>query len=459
MNHKYRNHLWSKLVAIIALTNFLLVVFNLSYISLRDLYYQYIPAITHIYDPIKSIEPHPDTQRYLQTVENFKFELTRSALTENSTQLLLFGLQQQSKDILTENPFLVSNKFGTFAKLKRRIQSHLDLPSAQEAFTKFWSTQYWEEADATEELNFFETKIQPLLEVNYYRNTDNNGQFIDLFWLIDIYFVVFFAIEFLFRTFWISRHREKLNWLDVILRRWYEGFWLLPTWRWLRIIPLSVRLHKSRLVNTERILAQITHEPAAYLADRVALFLMVRLINQTQEAVESGGMARLLLEEGDYIEVSDGNKIDAIINHILDLSIYKVLPQLHPEVEALLQHSLKGALRKSDFYQGLRQIPGMQEIRADITENLADYLTQAAYEALVNSYSDLKGRELFEHLADNFKQTLRQELREKETQAQLQSLLSDLLEEVKINYIQGSAQHSPEATLTEAEQIRQESQK
>ena len=446
-----------KLLALITIANFLLVMFNLSYIPLRDIYYHYIPEITHIYDPIKAIEPHPDTQRYLNSWKTFETEVKQVGLEANTSQLALDNLRIQSKYLLTENPFLVANKLASLATLKRRMQSHLNTLSAQEAFDKFWSMEYWQGVDVNEEIVFFDSKITPLLAVNYYRHTDENGQFIDLFWLIDIYFVIFFAIEILVRTFWISRQREGLNWWDVILRRWYEWLLVLPTWRWLRIIPVTVRLHKSGLVNTERILAQVTHEPAAYLADKVALFLMVRLINQTQEAVETGEMARLLLEEGDYVEVSEGNKLDAIINHILDVSIYKVLPQVQPEVEALLHHSLRGAFKESNLYQSLQQVPALKAIPADVIENLADYLAQAAYEVLVNSYSDIKGRELFDSLADNFKQNLRRELQERENQAQLQSLLSDLLEELKINYVHGTTELDPEKTLTEAERIRQES--
>ncbi|MGD2180558.1 hypothetical protein [Lusitaniella coriacea] len=447
---------WHKFVAVIAVANLLLVFFNLSYIPLRDVYLRYIPAIVHRYDPIKSIEPHPDTQRYLDTVDRATQQFATSGLEAAPTATLLKELRQQSTDLIAENPFSVANKFATFAKLKRRMEYQLDIPSAQQAFATFWSSPYLAQVGWDNALTFFDEKIRPLLAVAYFRAIDENGQFVDYFWQIDLYFIAFFALEFLGRTFLSSRRYEGLSWGDAILRRWYDGLMLLPTWRWLRLLPVLVRLHKSGLVNMQRILAQITHEPAAYLADRTSTFLLLRLVNQTQEAVDTGEAAQAILQPQNYLRVSDIDKVDAIIDRVLKLSIYKVLPQVQPDVEALLRHSLKGAFKESDFFHMLQQIPGMQVLPMEVTEQFSEYLAQATYEVLANSYADLQGRELFDHLTQNFKQTLKQELQDKATQAELQSLLSDLLEELKLNYIQGSVQKNPEATLAEAEQLRQD---
>ncbi|MGB3694279.1 MAG: hypothetical protein WBG70_17295 [Spirulinaceae cyanobacterium] len=446
--------MWNKVVALLAVANLLLVLFNLSYIPLRDIYLRQIPALVALYDPIKSIEAHPDTSRYLKTVDALTQQLPKVGLQAPATTELFSFLRQQSTEMLAENPFSVANKFGTFAKLKRRIEHHLDTQSAKEAFNQFWSQDYFTKVSPPEALGFFDSKIRPLLEVNYYRSVDENGQFIDDFWRIDLYFMVFFGLEFLLRSFWKSRQREDLTWGDALLRSWYDGLMLLPTWRWLRTVPVAVRLHKSGLINLERILAQVTHEPAAYLADRVGMFLMVRLINQTQEAVETGEAAKMLLQPGDYIQVSDVDKVDAILDRILQIAIYKAVPQVQPELESLLHHSLKGAFKSSDFYQALQQVPGLSALPQEATEQLADYLSQAAYEVLATSYGDVQGRELFENLTANFKQVLRRELQDEKTQAELQSLLADLLEEVKLNYIQGAKKQDPEATLAEAEKLR-----
>lgn len=448
---------WSKLVALITLANFLLVLFNLSYISFRDIYFKQLPGIVRLYDPLKGIEPHPDTTQYLKTVDTLAIAISQNQLSSPSTEQLLTSLRQQSEEILLENPFSAANKFGTFAKLKRRMESYVETASARQAFTTFWSQDYLNQVGTVEALNYFNQQIRPLMEVNYYRAIDENGQYVDNFLIIDLYFILFFAIEYLSRTLWYSMKTPNTNWLDALLRRWYDAILLIPAWRWLRILPVAVRLHKSGLVNMERVLAQTTHEPAAYLADRVSTFLMVRFINQAKESIETGEVAQSLLNSSPYVQVSNIDKIDAITDRILQLTIYKVLPQVKPDLELLLRHSLAEAVRGSDLYQGLQQIPGLAGIPAETLDQFSDYLATTTCEVLASSYADIEGRERFEQLITNFKSVLRQELQDEKTQAELQKWISDWLEELKINYIQKSHKPDPEKTLDEAEQLREAS--
>jgi hypothetical protein len=447
-----KSNWWKNFIAVVAVINLVLVLFDFSYIPLRDVYLKHIPAIT-VYDSVKSIEPHPVTQRYLNTVDLLETQLQQNNLQANSTASIFASLRQQSIDILTENPFSSANKFSTFATLNRRMEYQMDTLSARKSFTEFWTQDYFNQVGIEEALSFFDSKIRPLLQVNYYRVIDENGLFVDKFWLIDIGFVIFFILELLARTFWVSQRQDNLSWWDVILRNWYDGLYLLPKWQWLRVIPVAVKLHRSSYINTERILEQVTYEPVVYLANRVSMFLMVRLINQTQDAVESGDAVRSLLKPKEYLKVGEVDNFDAITDRVLKLVIYRVLPEVQPDVELFLQHSLKNSLKESDFYQVLKNIPGVNMIPAELSEQLADYIAETAYEILASSYADTQGRLLFENLTDNFRVALRKQLQDKQLQQELQPLISDLLEELKLNYVQRAKQDNPEATLDEAMKI------
>ncbi len=447
---------WAKIVALIAVANLLLVLFNFSYIPLRDIYLHKVPSIVRLYDPIKNIEPNPETTTYLNTVDSLKKQIATGGIESPLTQQTLEQLRQQSSDLLAENPFAVANQFGTFAQLKRRMEYQMKTNSAKQAFSQFWSNDYLSQTTPELAFTFFDRKIKPLLEVNYYREIDEYGQFIDQFSLIDLAFSLFFALELLIRSFFISIKQEGVSWGDTILRRWYEVFLILPFWRWLRIIPVTVKLHRSGLISLTSIIAQITHEPAAYLADRTSVFILVRLINQAIEAVETGALARSLLEPSEgYIQVNEINKLDAITDRILALSIYKVLPEVQPDVETLLRHSLTESLQQSDLIRGLPKIPGLDLLPTEATEQLAQYLAKSVYTILLNSYSDIEGRELFENLAQNFKKSLTIELGNQETQSELQTLLSQMLEEFKLNYVQNSQKYDPTQTLNETQKIEQ----
>lgn len=273
---------------------------------------------------------------------------------------------------------------------------------------------------------------------------------------IDKYFIALFGLDFLVRTLVSSYRKQTVTWGDAMLRRWYDIFLLLPIWRWLRIIPALVRSHQSRLFNMARILSQITHEPAAYLADRVSVFLLVRLINQTRESVKSGEAAQFLFEPKKYIQVSKVNKAEAILDRLLKLSIYKVLPRVQPELEAVLHYNLDSAVKQSSFYQGLLNIPGVDTLPEDVIEQLSAYLAQFTYDTLATYYADTRGRELLDRLTQDFRTALQEELQDEATRIELQSLLSDLLEEIKVNYVQQSVDYNPEETLEEADQLQQQ---
>lgn len=455
MEIQARNNWWSRLIALIAVINLILVSFNLSYLSLRDIYFRHTPWLVRVYDPVKGIEPHPDTETYLQTSDRLRQRIIREGLTADAENLLA-SLRQQSIFSIEENPFLASNKPETFAKLKHRMEYRLQTRSAKEAFERFWSWEYLSSNDLAKELAFFKNQIEPLLKVNYYRRIDASGSQVDLFWRIDIWFITFFAIEYLVRTFRIARSRDNLSWGNALWRYWYDALMLIPVWQWLRIIPVTVHLHKSRLFDLSEILAQITHEPAAYISQRATTFAIVRLLNQSQDIISSGAIANVLLSSNEGVTVGDTDKIDKILDRLIGLTIYRVLPQVQPDLEDLLRYSLKDALQESDVYQTIKDIPGFDHLPQEAIAQLSDYLAQATYDVLSNSYSNTEGKIIFNRLSTNFSRTLKQQIQDRATQSEIQVLLSDLLEEWKLNYVKNARQRNPEQTLAEAEQIKAE---
>ena len=48
---------WDIFMVWVALINLWLIIFDLSYLWLRPIYFQYLPAVTRVYDPVKGITP------------------------------------------------------------------------------------------------------------------------------------------------------------------------------------------------------------------------------------------------------------------------------------------------------------------------------------------------------------------------------------------------------------------
>lgn len=449
---------WSQAVAIAIGFNLLLVFFNLTYVPLRHFYLHYAPALVEIYDPVKGIGPHPVTQRYLGDVSALQTVVNNSGLPSDEAQSTLARLRQQSTILVDENPFLASGQITAFAKLKRYIQDYTGIHSASRAFQQFWQTDYLQQIGWPQANHFIVTRLEPLLQRNYFRETLPTGQFVDEFWRLDLFFIALFGGELLLRTCIIGWRDPDITWAVAIARRWYEVPLVLPFWRWLRLLPWAVRLHRTQLFNVESLIGQITHEPAAYLADRVSKFAMVRLVNQTQTSVQDGTLLNAWQADQAYTRIGDTEKLDHITDRLVRLIVLRVMPTVKPDLEQLLRHSLRQALLGGEVYDGLRQLPGFAALPGEAVNGIADYLAQASCDVLAHSYTDAEGRVLLDQLSRDFRYALGQELQTQTNTEELRQLVSDLLEELKINYIQRSEQDDPRATLQEVDALDQKTQ-
>ena len=445
---------WSQIVTLVILVNVGLVLFNMTYVSLRPLYLQYWPALVNRYDPVKGIEPHPMTEHYLATIKELRSHLTADN-PHSSIQPVMADLRQQSAVLIQENPFLGSNQVASFARLKRRLQRFTGTSSAQAAFDQLWQTDRLEPYVWTQTDAFLTAKVEPLLRRNYFRAATPTGQYVDEFWRIDLGFILFFGAELLLRTLMVSRTQQGVSWGDAIARRWYELPLVLPYFRGLRLIPAAIRLHRTQLFDSEALIRQITHEPAAYLSDRIAKYMMVRLISQAQTSVRAGTLLAALTRKDTYATVGDPQKVDQIIDHLSTLIALRVMPKVRPDLEALLGHSLRRALSNNQIYEGLSQVPALSILPKGALANVSDYLAEATCDVLAESYGDREGKALLDRFGHNIKDAIGTELQAHANSEELQILVSDLLEELKINYIQDSQNHNPKETMQEVDQLHQ----
>ena len=451
------NHLWyHRLIALIALLNFGLVCFDLSYVPLRDIYLQHVPALTRQYDPIKGIEPHPVTRYYLNQVDKLQTEIEQSGLQSQPTEAALSELRRTSQYIVVNNPFEVAGESRFLAKIAQEMNQRMGTAIGDNGFDQFWSAEYLSQAGWQQELEFFNTEFRPLIAANYYRDIDRYGRFVDRFWLIDLPFMVILGLDFLGRTYVISRRRPDLNWLEAILRRWHDLFFFIPFWRWLRILPVTLRLYRAKLLNLRPVVAQINHDFAIGFAQELIEVVGVQVIEQMQASVRDGDVTRWLFHpetRRPYVPVNNVNEIEAIANRLLNVSVYDVLPQIQPDVEALVQHRINQGLNQIPAYQQLQRLPGFNGLQTQLTERLSRDVLQAIYGNLVNTMEDPVAAELSTRLGEHFRNVLRNELQKTENVQQLQSWVIDLLEEIKLNYVKRVAEGNIEAAVERVEQL------
>lgn len=442
-------------MAILAALNLVLVFFDLSYVSLRDVYVQTVPSLVQRYDPVKGIAPHPFTQYYLEQV-NVLMAIAPAGITSDIVSPQLAELRRLSQQMVTDNPFQGAEKSEVLTKIERSISDRVGVLSGREGLDRFWSADYLAAAGWRQELDFFNRELRPLILANYYRDVTLYGRYVDRFWILDLPFILIFALDYLGRTFYISRRRPDLTWVEALLRRWYDLALLLPFWRWLRVLPVAIRLYQADLLNLNPLRVQLSHDFAVNFAGELIEMVGIQVIDQMQTTVKRGDVARWLLNpesRGTYVQVNNTNEVKAIANRLVNISVYDVLPRVRPDVEALVHHSLSGTLEQVPVYRQLKQVPGLQHLPTQLTEKLAKDLSHAVYGGLVNALEDPVGAEITARLQKNFQAALTDELQKNHNLKQFETWLVDLLEEIKINYVENVAKDDMARVVEETEQL------
>lgn len=431
---------FEKVMALIALINLCLVLFDMSYIRFRDFYLRYLPEFTQQYgERYKGIQPERATVAYLETVDALEAQVTQTGVQSVEAQRLLSQLQEQSNALIDENPFQVADKSGTLERIKNIMRDRMETESSKGAFRRFWSQDYLSDQAGNSGIEFFNQDIRPLMETNYFRGIGEDGGFIDVFWKLDRWFAVVFAAELLLRTLYLSRKYKGVNWLDAMIWRWYDILLLLPFWRWLRVIPVIVRVNQSKLINLEPLRNRINRIFLSQLAVELTEVVVLRIIDQFQNLLREGKLSGWLLNTGSgqrYVDLNGIDEVQTISQRLTTVLLYQVLPQVKPDIDAIVQHSLTSAFNQSTAYQGFQRLPGIGSIPDQISHRVAAEVTQSLYGALTNALQDERGAELTQKLVTSFTESLRSEVQKEDTLNEIQTLIVDLLDEVKINYVQ-----------------------
>jgi hypothetical protein len=448
-----------RFIAILALANLILVLFDLSYLNLRSIYLQTIPALTRLYDPVKAIEPHPETNTYLAQVDNLETQIQSNGLQAPETERSLAELRSLSQQLLETNPFAAANQNDTFETIKQELRSRTGEPTSQAALEQFWSQDYLQTAGWKGELAFWNRQVRPLMELNYYRRVNRFGTPISYFWLIDLPFLLIFAGDIAARLWRMHRRFPKLGWYDIVLRRWFDLFLLLPFWRVLRVVPVTLRLYHSDLLNLQAARAELQRDAVISIAIELTEMIGIQLINQMQESIQQDDFIPGLLDPEipqPHGRIIYRHEIDRIATHLFDVSVHRVLPEIRPDLNALMQHSFDSTISRLPGYQQLQRVPGLRHLSPLVTQKLTDSLLHLTYSTLPNSLNDPTGTKIVSRLRKNLRTTLENELQKQQYDREIQTTLINVLERIKQNYITTIAEIEGQQLIDRAEQLHKQ---
>ncbi len=481
-----QNLFLGRLIALITVLNLGIVFFDISYIPLRDFWllgnihlgkfeignYSYegiklrvVPKtfsnIILKYDLVKGISPYRDTNNYLEKIDQLEKSINNNGLDSIETREILLNLRQKSIDMITENPFELAGKTGTLEKIKNIMRNHIknENNSSKDAFRTFFTAEYLKD-DTENKLAFFKKEITPLINTNYFRPYAETGGFVDYFAVIDFPFFVIITMDFLARSLYLSFRYTGINWFDGMLWRWYDLIFLFPLYRWLRIIPVIIRLDQTKLINLQAIKKQSSQGFVATIATDVTEVVIIRVINQLQNSIEDGNIETFLSSQNNrkqYIDLNNTNEISEILKLIIQLTTYQVLPKIKPEVELLLQYLIENSIKETPVFRNIQSLPMMKSFPQKFSLSLASQIYQLTLDIITNLVKEDAKFDLYlKQILTKFRETITSEISAKDSVEKIEVLLHNLLEEIKINYVQNLSDQDFYRLLEETKILQQD---
>ncbi len=364
-----RASVYDWLVAVVGGVNLLFVLFDFTYLRFRDYYLDLAPVVQIHYDKLKGIEPHRDTEAYISEYEELKANLQNGGDAKDRARLME-SLSQKAREMIDKSPFSRAGKDGALEVIKNRMRSHFGKEeSSKKAFALFFSDANLTAERTRAELEFFDTKIQPILRRNYFRHIGEDGEYLDLFYKCDLGFVVFFWFDFLLRWVMSVRRGTVRRWYLFPVLRGFEIFNLISphhdAWvRLLRFIPYYIRLREARILSGGGIMPGIIQDNAAVIADEISDKVMVNIISQSQSMLRAQ-------KPGDIAASKPIAEIRALLESQTDVIAAKVVPQLTRDITELVLYSLNRALSPYLFSPvGFFVRLGMVSVNASVREGL-----------------------------------------------------------------------------------------
>ena len=458
---------WDRAVALWAGLNLLWVLFDITYIPLRTFWLQrnltplpqvplvvpltLLPDITPLYDPVKGIEPHRETEAYLAA-----FTRLDEALQAGSNAETIAALSRRQVDLtvamINENPFAASGNSGTLETIKNRLRQRAGLESAKQAADRLLSAAWLEQRSWLEERRFWQQQVLPLVATSYWRSIDENGRPTDHVWRTDLLlFQSVFALDILLRMLRLRRRFPGLSWRDALLRRWIDLPLLLPFWRWMRVVPVVERLSQAQLINVEPLRAAVSRAVVSLLALELFEVLALQLVDGTQSLIRSSQWPRWIrsLRSHQSVGGADEQQLVDLIRLWGPLLLGQVTPRLQPELQTLLGHTLQ---------QQLREVPGGAIVPAGVSRQLAVGvvdsllgLSRGTAERLARS--DDRQSALLQQAIDRFWEELAASLEQPGTLERSQELLCALLQQLKLNYLAQMNRAGIDALMDELDEL------
>ena len=384
--------LWDLFMVWVVFINLCLILFDISYLWLRPIYFRYVPVVTRVWDPVLGIEPHPLTDELIEKAA-IAGELLAIDPASEGLPVRLDELQALTLRVFVENPFERSGQTADLDAIKetmaRETSHHTSQLRNPEVMSEI-AREFWSGAPELLRHRFalFDRQVEPRLAVNYFRGYDLDGRLEDHFWKIDLPFLVLFWIEFMVRWGLAVRRRTYARWYFFPIFYWYDLLSLIPVTvlrplRLLRIVSIYMRLRQSELSRVgrdflSRGVAYISNIVTEEVSDRVA----VRILSEFGEEIGDGTHVRIARAT---IEPRR-----AEIERVLVEQIRAILtnPETIERFRQLLELNLETAVEESE---SLRSLPLPHVVVKPVVRAVGEVILETTLETISTTIDSPEG--------------------------------------------------------------------
>lgn len=423
--------LWDGFMVYLALVNLGWIAFDFAYLRLRPVYVTHAPWVARRYDPVKGIEPHPFTERYLALVDEAREALDgdrpRGALESRLESLRLMSLR-----MLEEDPFRATDRADALAAIRYRVVADMGLPPAaaadrdavEDAFRRFWS---YDPGALPRRLDLFDEKIRPIMEAHYFREYDpDSGKLEDHAWLIDLPFLCVFLLEFLVRWGLALRRRTYRAWYLFPMFNWYDALGLIPyfrLFRLFRVVSIYLRLRRSAMTSIgQDAISRAVRFVARAIAEEITDMVTVRILEQTQARVRGGVYSEVIREEL-------GRQRGFIRSELADtLRDVATDAELRERAREFLRLNLRQSVESA---RALRGIPLPDSVLRRLVAAIGDAVFDSLVQTVADTLEEERGRELLEGIVDRVLDAFLAGLGSAEVESVIQRIALEMLERTK----------------------------
>ncbi len=428
---------WDFLMVYLALVNLGLILFDLTYLWLRPFYFQHLPVITRLYDPVKGIEPEPLTTEYLELAEELS-EQVSAAAPAVELEVSLMGLRSLSSRMEEEDPFERSGQTRSLIRLLKGMQVYLQeepggttvvegMTGEGELLQYFWSLQPVPHR-LPGRVRFFDDELEPLMAVNYYRTYDLSGKLTDHFWKIDLPFLLIFAAEFFIGWFLSIRRSTYATWFLYPLFHWYDLLGIIPLrqfrlFRLFRIASIYIRLHQSEYSGVgDDIISRTVKYFANIISEEISDMVSLRILNETQSEIRDGTHRKI-------IHSVATNHRDALSRELAD-QVQGLLTSeaAREQARGFLDANLEQAVDSAD---ALRLVPLPDVVLRPLVVTIGQVVFNAFADTLAATLSSEEGRAAVETMIGDAIDGLVSELTEGELEEVVTEISLQVIDHIK----------------------------